>query len=225
LGRIPEDTIQAVRERVDIVALIGRHVSLKRAGRSWKGLCPFHQEKTPSFHVSPERGAWHCFGCQEGGDAVAFAMRQEGLTFPEALRSLAAEAGIEVPETGGGERGLSEQVLRANQIAQQLYTQALWSGEGQEARSYLKSRGLGAEDARRFGLGFAPRRRDALKSALARAELSVELACARACCARAGRAAITTRCAGASASPFRTRGGASSASAGGRCSRSSRPSI
>jgi len=175
LGRIPEDTIQAVRERVDIVALIGRHVSLKRAGRSWKGLCPFHQEKTPSFHVSPERGAWHCFGCQEGGDAVAFAMRQEGLTFPEALRSLAAEAGIEVPETGGGERGLSEQVLRANQIAQQLYTQALWSGEGQEARGYLKSRGLGAEDARRFGLGFAPRRRDALKSALARAELSVEL--------------------------------------------------
>lgn len=175
MGRIPEDTIQAVRERVDIVALIGRHVSLKRAGRSWKGLCPFHQEKTPSFHVSPERGAWHCFGCQEGGDAVAFAMRQEGLTFPEALRSLAAEAGIEVPETGGGERGLSEQVLRANQIAQQLYTQALWSGEGQEARSYLKSRGLGAEDARRFGLGFAPRRRDALKSALARAELSVEL--------------------------------------------------
>jgi len=175
LGRIPEDTIQAVRERVDIVALIGRHVSLKRAGRSWKGLCPFHQEKTPSFHVSPERGAWHCFGCQEGGDAVDFAMRQEGLTFPEALRSLAAEAGIEVPETGGGERGLSEQVLRANQIAQQLYTQALWSGEGEEARSYLKSRGLGAEEARRFGLGFAPRRRDALKSALARAELSVEL--------------------------------------------------
>lgn len=175
MGRIPEDTIQAVRERVDIVALIGRHVSLKRAGRSWKGLCPFHQEKTPSFHVSPERGAWHCFGCEEGGDAVAFAMRQEGLTFPEALRSLAAEAGIEVPESSGGERGISEQVLRANQIAQQLYTEALWGGEGQEARNYLKSRGLGAEDARLFGLGFAPRRWDALKSALARAELSAEL--------------------------------------------------
>ncbi|MDD9828219.1 MAG: DNA primase [Deltaproteobacteria bacterium] len=175
MGRIPEDTIQAVRERVDIVALIGRHVSLKRAGRSWKGLCPFHQEKTPSFHVNPERGAWHCFGCEEGGDAVAFAMRQEGLTFPEALRSLAAEIGIEVPESGGGERGVSEQVLRANQVAQQLYTEALWGGEGQEARSYLKSRGLGAEDARLFGLGFAPRRWDALRSALSRAEISVEL--------------------------------------------------
>ena len=76
MGRIPEETIQAVRDRVDIVDVVGRHVGLKKAGRTWKGLCPFHQEKTPSFVVSPERGTYHCFGCGEGGNVFSFLMRQ-----------------------------------------------------------------------------------------------------------------------------------------------------
>jgi hypothetical protein len=95
VGRIPEDTLQTVRDRVDIVDLVGRYVSLKKAGRSHKGLCPFHHEKSPSFVVTPERGTWHCFGCGEGGNAFTFLMRHENLTFPEAVRSLAAELGIE----------------------------------------------------------------------------------------------------------------------------------
>jgi DNA primase catalytic core len=99
MGRIPEETIQTIRDRVDVVDLIGRYVTLKKAGRSFKGLCPFHQEKTASFTVSPERGIFHCFGCGESGNAISFLMRHENLTFPEAARTLAAECGIEVPRT------------------------------------------------------------------------------------------------------------------------------
>ena len=112
MGRIPEDTLQTVRDRVDLVELVGRYVALKKAGRSYKGLCPFHHEKTPSFTVSPDRGSFHCFGCGEGGNAFAFLMRLENLTFPEAVRSLAAQHGIAIPESGRGEdAGLVERVL------------------------------------------------------------------------------------------------------------------
>ena len=94
MGRIPDEIIQRIRDRVDLVELVGRIVSLKRAGRSYKGLCPFHGEKTPSFHVNPDRGSYYCFGCQEGGDAFAFVMKVENLTFTEAVRSLAKDCGI-----------------------------------------------------------------------------------------------------------------------------------
>ncbi|MCH2186501.1 CHC2 zinc finger domain-containing protein, partial [Myxococcota bacterium] len=97
MGRIPEDTIQEVRDRADIVALIGRYVELKQSGRNWKGRCPFHEEKTPSFNVNPDRGIFHCFGCQKGGNAITFLVEFENLTFPEAVRSLASDLGIEVP--------------------------------------------------------------------------------------------------------------------------------
>jgi DNA primase len=129
VGRIPDEIIQQVRDRVDLVELVGRTVSLKRAGRSYKGLCPFHGEKTPSFHVNPDRGNYYCFGCQEGGDAFRFLMKVENLTFIEAVRSLARECGIEIPESRGAEaasprplrrqrdraRGLSRGVRRARQ--------------------------------------------------------------------------------------------------------------
>ena len=94
MGRIPEDTIQTVRDRVDIVDLVGRFVSLRSAGRNHKGLCPFHDEKTPSFVVTPDRGTFKCFGCGEGGNAFGFLMRLENLSFPEAVRALAAELGV-----------------------------------------------------------------------------------------------------------------------------------
>ena len=176
MGRIPEDTLQAVRDRADIVGLVGRHVSLKKAGRSYKGLCPFHHEKTPSFIVTPERGTWHCFGCGEGGNAFAFLMRQENLTFPEAVRSLAAELGIEIPETDGGERGVLEGVLRANGLAHEYYQRALFAEEGSGARAYLTGRGLSDADARRLGLGFAPDRWEGVAEALRRARVPAELA-------------------------------------------------
>ena len=98
MGRIPEETIEAIRNRVDIVELVGRYVALRQAGRSFKGLCPFHHEKTPSFHVNPQLGIFHCFGCAAGGNAFAFLMRHDNLTFPEAVRVLARDCGIEVPE-------------------------------------------------------------------------------------------------------------------------------
>jgi DNA primase len=176
VGRIPEDTLQAVRDRVDIVDLVGRHVGLKKAGRSYKGLCPFHHEKTPSFVVTPERGTWHCFGCGEGGNAFAFLMRHDNLTFPEAVRSLAAELGIEIPESDSGERGLLEGVLRANALAHEYYQRALFGDEGQGARAYVAGRGLDADAARRLGLGFAPERWEGVAEALRAARVPGELA-------------------------------------------------
>jgi DNA primase len=176
VGRIPEDTLQTVRDRVDIIDLVGRYVSLKKAGRSHKGLCPFHHEKTPSFVVTPERGTWHCFGCGEGGNAFAFLMRHENLTFPEAVRSLAAELGIEIPETDSGERGVVEGVLRANALAQEHYQRALAGAEGGGAREYLAGRGLALEEASRLGLGFAPDRWEGVVEVLRRAHLPGEVA-------------------------------------------------
>ena len=90
MGRIPEETIREIRDRVDVVGLIGRYVELKKAGRNLKGLCPFHNEKTPSFNVQPDRQIFHCFGCGEGGDVITFLQRHDGLSFPEAARMLAA---------------------------------------------------------------------------------------------------------------------------------------
>ncbi|MCZ6783619.1 MAG: DNA primase, partial [Proteobacteria bacterium] len=169
LGRIPEATIDEIRNRVDIVDLIGRYVELKKAGRSYKGLCPFHNEKTPSFNVSPDRQIYHCFGCDVGGDVIGFLMSHETLTFPEAARILAREIGIEIPETAPGERGVSERVFAAIELAQKLYREALDSPAGARARAYLADRGLDAETIERFGIGFAPDRWDAVTSALAAA--------------------------------------------------------
>ncbi len=175
MGRIPEDTIHAIRDRVDIVDLVGRAVALKKAGRSYKGLCPFHREKTPSFIVSPDRGTYHCFGCGEGGTAFDFLIRHENLTFPEAVRSLAAQVGIEVPEEGGSERGLVEQVLRANELAHAYYRRSLAGPDGAPARAYLAGRGLTDDDAERYGIGFAPERWDGVASVLAREKIPAEL--------------------------------------------------
>jgi DNA primase len=175
MGRIPEETIQAIRDRIDVVDLIGRYVTLKKAGRSFKGLCPFHQEKTASFTVNPERGIFHCFGCGENGNALTFLMRHENLTFPEAARALAAECGIEIPRTGGGEPGIAERVYAANDVAQKLYRATLLDSQGEGARAYLDGRGLGFDLTERFGIGFAPDRWDGVTSALAKHRIPASL--------------------------------------------------
>jgi len=171
MGRIPEETIQAIRDHVEVVDLIGRYVTLKKAGRSFKGLCPFHQEKTASFTVNPERGIFHCFGCGESGNAISFLMRHENLTFPEAARTLAAEHGIEIPRTDDIEPGVVERVFAANDVAQKLYRAMLTGSEGAGARAYLEGRGLNLELAEHFGIGFVPDRWDAVVSALARSRI------------------------------------------------------
>jgi DNA primase len=156
VGLIPDETIRLVRERVDIVALIGRFVGLKPSGRSHKGLCPFHSEKTPSFIVNAERQSFKCFGCDAGGTAITFLMRMENLSFPEAVRQLAAEVGVEIPEhSRGGERGVAERIYEANALAQALYREALRAPASPGA-AYLEGRGLDSASIERFGIGFAP---------------------------------------------------------------------
>ncbi|HSJ97880.1 MAG TPA: DNA primase, partial [Myxococcota bacterium] len=176
MGRIPEETIEAIRNRIDIVDLVGRYVSLRQAGRSFKGLCPFHHEKTPSFHVNPQLGIFHCFGCTAGGNAFAFLMRHDNLTFPEAVRSLARECGIEVPEERGDtEAGLGRRLREACATAERFYCEALRSPEGAAARAYLAKRGLDDEACARFAIGFAPDRWEALVRALDAARVPAAL--------------------------------------------------
>jgi DNA primase len=176
VGRIPEETIEAIRNRIDIVDLVGRYVSLRQAGRSFKGLCPFHHEKTPSFHVNPQLGIFHCFGCNAGGNAFAFLMRHDNLTFPEAVRSLARECGIEVPEERGDtEAGLGRRLREACATAERFYREALRSPEGAAARAYLAKRGLDDEACARFAIGFAPDRWEALVRALDAARVPAAL--------------------------------------------------
>jgi len=174
LGRIPDQIVERLRDRVDIVDLIGRYVGLRRAGRSYKGLCPFHDEKTPSFSVSPERGSYHCFGCQEGGNAFTFLMKLEGLTFPEAVRALARENGVEIPEAVSGERGQAERLFEAAEVAQACYREAL-GARGNPGADYLARRGLDAALIEGFGVGYAPPAWDTLVRALRARGIEPEL--------------------------------------------------
>ncbi|HUY28391.1 MAG TPA: DNA primase [Candidatus Binataceae bacterium] len=160
MGRIGDDKIEEVRARADIVEIIGAQVRLRRAGRNFTGLCPFHQEKTPSFSVNPERGFFHCFGCGAGGTVFNFIMKTEGLTFPEAVRQIARRYGVEVPESGpaGGPSGSEREALyRANQAAADFFEGALWkSAAGAGARAYLEARGISTATAHAYKVGFAP---------------------------------------------------------------------
>ena len=167
MSRIPESAIYEIRNRADIVSLVSRYVELKQAGRNWKGLCPFHNEKTASFNVNTDRQIFHCFGCQEGGDVIAFLMKHDGLSFPEAARSLAGDLGIEIPEeTGSADAGVGPRIFEANGHAQDLYRETLREPEGEIARSYLTARGFDGAAADQFGLGFAPARWDAVAERL-----------------------------------------------------------
>ena len=147
-----------IRAAVDIVDLVGRHVNLRKAGANFKGLCPFHGEKTPSFNVNPKKSIFHCFGCGVGGDVFNFLMLQDKLSFPEAVRSLARTAGVALPEERGAAPGDSgrEELHRAMALAAAFYTDALWKPGGERARAYLEQRGIDPAVARRFGLGYAP---------------------------------------------------------------------
>jgi DNA primase len=173
--RYDDRTLEELRERANIVEIIGAHVRLRRAGRNYVGLCPFHNEKTPSFSVNPERGFFHCFGCGAGGTVFNFIMRQEGLTFPEAVRSLATRYGLMLPEvsTGSGTpAGARDAIFNANEVAAAFYSHVLWkTPEGAPARAYLASRGVNEEAARTYALGFAPVRPGSLTRALGRRKL------------------------------------------------------
>jgi DNA primase len=177
MARYGQDKIEEVRSRADIVEVIGAHVRLRRAGRNFVGLCPFHNEKTPSFSVNAERGFFHCFGCGAGGTVFDFVMRMEALSFPEALQSLARRFGIVLPpaaaEAGGPTVGEREALFQANQIAAEFYAHVLWqTPDGATAREYVRARGITVETAQAFMLGFAPNRPANLAAALHKRGLS-----------------------------------------------------
>lgn len=155
MPEIPQPVLDEIKHRVDMAALVSEHLSLKRSGRGFVGLCPFHEEKTPSFYVNPERGSFHCFGCNAGGNAFTFVMRMTGLTFPEAVRELAEKVGVAVPESRASQG--QDRLAEVNQLAAELFQVILHESRlGERARRYLEGRGLSEETQRRFGLGFAP---------------------------------------------------------------------
>jgi DNA primase len=161
-GRIPDRDVAAIRERVHIEEIVGDYVQLRRAGAdSLKGLCPFHDEKSPSFHVRPNHGHFHCFGCGEGGDVYAFIQKIEHVSFVEAVELLADRVGHTISYTGPAtsvqrDRGSRSRLVAANAAAAEFYAAVLESDEAAPARQYLTERNFDAEAARRFGCGFAP---------------------------------------------------------------------
>lgn len=152
-----DDWVEQVRAASDIVEVIGQGVGLKRVGRNWVGLCPFHQEKTPSFSVNAERQFYHCFSCKVGGDVFRYVQESEKVGFVEAVELLSRRAGIAIPERRAGERSVRTPLLEALETAATAYEQWLADpAEGAAARTYLESRGLTRETVRAFRLGLAP---------------------------------------------------------------------
>jgi DNA primase len=185
LALIPREKIDDVRERTNLVEVVRRHVELKRAGTgSWKGLCPFHTEKTPSFNVHEQKQFFYCFGCGEKGDVFTFLTKIEQRSFMEVLRELAPPAGVELPEkemspaerrARAEEQSERERMFRTMEIATAFFEEQLASPAGEAARAYLKSRALGDETARRFRVGYAPAGWDTLQRHLASKQVPVHV--------------------------------------------------
>jgi DNA primase len=168
-GQIPDETLQAIRERVSIVEVVSGYVTLKKAGRNYLGLCPFHAEKTPSFTVNDERGLFHCFGCGAGGTVFTFLMRADRLEFPEAVETLARRAGVTLPPRSERVPGgaMRDELIELNDTAQRCFRESLQSARGSAARQYLERRGLCSATVERYGLGFCPPNGSGLARALA----------------------------------------------------------
>lgn len=162
------DQIEEVKAKTDIVSLISEHIEVKKSGRNYKALCPFHSEKTPSFMVSPELQIFKCFGCLEGGDSIAFLQKYEGMDFPEALKFLADRAGVKLKPFADGQKGIKEKLFQINAQAAHFYKYILLKhAVGKSALKYLsKDRGLKLSTIEKFEIGYSPDRPLALKSYL-----------------------------------------------------------
>jgi DNA primase len=167
-GRIRDEDIALVRERSAVDEVVGEYLQLRNAGGgSLKGLCPFHDEKTPSFNVTPSRGLWYCFSCTEGGDVIRFVQRIDNLSFAEAVERLAARAGIELRYEQGGsvpgqEHSQRRRLIEAHRAASEFFSERLTSPDAAAGREFLASRGFQLADAERFGVGYAPAEWEAL---------------------------------------------------------------
>jgi len=180
-GRIPGGKIEEVRDRADIVDVISEYLTLRKAGRNFVGLCPFHKEKAPSFTVNRDKQIFYCFGCGEGGNVFSFLMKIDNLSFPEAVRSLARKKGIVIPEDvmtreERDRTSIKEQIIRVNQMATGHFSQNLFSQAGREAREYLKKREISEPVVREFHLGYALDGWRYLRDFLEKEKISVKLA-------------------------------------------------
>ena len=174
-GRIPAQFIDELLARVDIVDLIEQRVPLRKAGRDWTARCPFHDERSPSFTVSPAKQFYHCFGCGAHGSAIGFLMNYDRMEFPDAVEELASRVGLKVPYEGGGKRPVedSTDLYTVLDAAAKFYQREL--GKSAKARAYFDSRGLDTATVERFGLGYAPDQWDALKTALGTSKQRMDL--------------------------------------------------
>ncbi len=166
---LPPSFLEELRNRLPVSEVVGKHVRLVKAGREYKACCPFHHEKSPSFYVNDDKQFYHCFGCGAHGDVITFAMRQSGLTFPEAVENLAAQTGLAVPKSTPREREIYDRHKSAAQLLERVtkfFQQQLSTPQGQIGRDYFYRRGLTDDAIERFRLGFAPQDGQALISAL-----------------------------------------------------------
>src|SRR5690348_12544140 len=161
--------LDELRARTTLSGVIGPSVKLIRAGREWKACCPFHNEKTPSFTINDDKGFYHCFGCGAHGDAIRFLTDHRGMPFMDAVKELASKAGMDVPATDARAKEQAERAATLTDVMAEVakyYVEQLNGIQGAEARDYLKRRGIDPAAAQRFGIGFAPDSRSALKRAL-----------------------------------------------------------
>jgi DNA primase len=180
MALFPIGFIQDLKSHADIVQVVQERVPLRRSGSAWKGLCPFHGEKTPSFQVSGDKGVFHCFGCGVGGDVIKFVELYDKITFPEAVRQLAARAGMTVPEGEDSKQDAESQrdrdsLLKAHEVAAAWFREQLETPAGAAAKRQLKERGLTTETIERIGAGYAPAAREALKARLLKDGFTIPL--------------------------------------------------
>ncbi len=181
MALFPQSFIDDLKLQANIVQIIQEYVSLKRVGRTYKGLCPFHGEKTPSFHVDPEKGFFHCFGCNVGGDVFKFLELHEKIGFAEAVKMLAQKAGMTLPEPTEGDpsarqdSALREALLKMHEMAADYFREQLAAPAGSRARQQLTERGVSAPTIEQLGLGFAPQSREGLKTRLLKQGFSTAL--------------------------------------------------
>ncbi|HET7657947.1 MAG TPA: DNA primase, partial [Bacillales bacterium] len=179
-NRIPEETIEKIRNTVDIVDLVSEYVQLKKQGRSYVGLCPFHDEKTPSFSVSPDKQIYHCFGCGNGGNAFTFLMEMEGYEFLEAVKHLADKVHVEVPDLiidhKQENKGNRHLLISAHELLAKFYHSCLVkTNAGEQARRYLKERGIQEETIQTFQIGYAPNEWDLATNFLTKRGFTAEI--------------------------------------------------
>ena len=178
MGKIPQETIDRILDQLDIVEVVAEYIQLKKAGRNFKACCPFHNEKTPSFMVSPDKQIYHCFGCDAGGNVIGFVMKYENMGFPEAVETLAAKAGVELPrydKRDDGESSLTARLYEINTIAAGYYQDNLGSGKGKGALEYLERRGLNADTLAQFRIGYATAEWEGLQKYCAARNIPAEI--------------------------------------------------